>query len=82
MTKNTGPSRGFFLNAERCGGGMRISLGGVVSVAEFSEECVLLITHSGKIRIFGRGLLLSVFEGRGTEISGRIGGVEFIYGKN
>ncbi len=82
MTKTKALPSGFFLNAERSIRGMRISLGGVVSVSEFSHETVLLVTHGGKIRICGTGLLLSVFEGRGTEISGKVGGIEFIYGKN
>ncbi len=82
MTKREVLPRGFFLNGERSSSGMRISFGAVVSVAEFSSEEVLILTHSGRIRVLGSGLLLSVFEGRGIEIVGKVRGLEFLYGKD
>ncbi len=73
---------GFFLNAERKARGMRISLGAVVSIAEFSHEEILLVSHGGKIKITGTELSVSVFEGRCVEIYGRVKEIVFLYGKN
>ena len=75
------PPRGFFLNAERSGFGMRISVGCVVSVAELSHESILLVTHGARIGISGPKLSLSVFEGRGVEIHGMVEETKFSYGK-
>ena len=83
MTKIEGtPPGGFYFTGERTHGGMRITVGSVVSVGELSCERVLLVTHTGKIEIEGEKLELSVFEGHSTEVKGRIEGVKFIYGKN
>lgn len=73
--------RDFLLKAERAGRGMRLSVGGIVAVAELSEEKIMLVTHSGRVEVAGDGLLLSVFEGRCVEICGRILEVRFAYGK-
>ncbi len=76
------PPPGFFLNAERRKKGMRISVGAVVSISEFSHEEILLVSHAGKIRIIGESLTISVFEGRGVEIIGGVKEIEFLYAKN
>ena len=80
--KRTVPPSGFFMNAERAGRGMRMSLGAVVAVSELSPEKITLVSHGGRIRVSGTGLRLSVFEGRGVEIVGEISEVGFAYAKN
>ena len=74
--------RGFFLNAERLGGGMRLSVGGVVSVSELTDERIVLVTHASGIEVTGRALLLSAFDQRCVEIVGRVLEVRLLYGKN
>ncbi len=76
------PPTGFFLNAERRGRGMRISIGAVIGVSEFSEERILLVSHGGRIEISGARLSLSVFQGRGVEIFGGVREIRFLYAKN
>lgn len=76
------PPSGFFLNAERRGRGMRISVGAVIAVAEFSKERILLVSHGGRIEIGGAELSLSVFQGRGIEILGGVKEIRFLYAKN
>ena len=82
MTENKGcvPS-GFFMNAERRGGGLRLTVGAVLSISELSEEKIVLVTHGAKLSVKGSGMNLSVFEGRGVELVGDVTGVEFIYAK-
>ena len=74
--------RGFFLSAERCTGGMRFTLGPVVSVAELSHERILLSSHGARVEILGERLDLGVFEERAVEVVGRVREVRFDYGKN
>lgn len=76
------PPRSFFFSGERAGGGIRITVGAVVSVSELTKERILLVSHGGRIEISGERLELTVFEGRAVEITGTVRGVKFIYGKN
>lgn len=76
------PPSGFFMNAERVGRGMRMTVGAVVAVSELSDERITLVSHGGRICVTGAKLTLSVFEGRGVEIVGEISEVGFIYAKN
>ena len=70
-----------FMNAERRGGGLRLTVGAVLSVSELSDEKIVLVTHGARLCVLGFGMNLSVFEGRGVEIIGGVSGVEFIYAK-
>ena len=83
MTKNDSRvPTGFFLNAERGGGGMRLSVGPIVSVSDFTDERVLLVSHGASLEILGNRLSISVFQRRGVEVVGTVREVRFLYGKN
>ena len=73
---------GFFLNAERGGRGMRLSVGPVVSVSDFTDDRILLVSHGASLEILGNGLSISVFQRRGVEVLGAVREVRFLYGKN
>ncbi len=72
----------FHLEAERGPSGVEILASGVIGVKEFSRESVELLTHSGRIFIYGKRLSILVFENGTVEIKGRIEDVRFGYGKN
>ena len=54
---------------------------GVMSVSEYTEGCVELLSHSGRICFLGEALGISVLEGRVVEIYGRITEMRLGYGK-
>ncbi len=53
-----------------------LAVSGIVSIEEFSCEKIILTTHGGRISVLGTSLVLSVFEGRAVEVTGKITGVE------
>lgn len=55
---------------------------GVMSVSEYTENAVEILSHSGRINIIGESLGISVLEGRVIEIYGRITEVKLGYGKS
>ena len=57
-------------------------IGGIVSINGYNREELELLSHSGRIRISGERLTLSVLEGRTLEVRGRVKEVTFSYGKN
>lgn len=54
---------------------------GVMSVSEYTDGCVELLSHSGRICFLGESLGISVLEGRVVEIYGRITEMRLGYGK-
>ena len=52
-----------------------IAVSGILALEELSHERITLLCHSGRITVVGCALVLSVFEGRSVEISGKITGV-------
>ena len=56
-------------------------ISGVMSVSEYTESSVELLSHSGRVKILGEALGISVLEGRVIEIYGRITEVKLGYGK-
>lgn len=54
---------------------------GIIGVAEFSEERVVLISHGGRLTVLGEGLGISTLENRTVEVFGKIMQVEMGYGK-
>ena len=72
----------FHLEAERTPSGVEILASGVIGVKEFSRESVELLTHSGRVFIYGKRLSILVFENGTVEVKGRIEDVRFGYGKN
>lgn len=65
----------------KSGRGAVIAISGVMNITELTDERISLSAHSGRVEIRGVSLSLSVFENRTVEISGKIEGVEFGYGK-
>lgn len=55
---------------------------GVMSVSEYNDSLVELLSHSGRMTLKGESLGISVLEGRVLEVYGRIMEVSFSYGKN
>ena len=76
------PSGGFHMEGQRSGRGMSLLISGIIGLRDFSDTCILLMSHGGRIIISGRRLLLSVYEGNCVEINGRVEGIEFRYGKD
>lgn len=62
----------FYLELHKSGKNCDVVIGGVIGVLEFSEECALLSTYSGKINFFGEKLNVTVFENKTVQISGKI----------
>ena len=56
-------------------------IGGVMSISEYTDTAIELLSHSGRIHFFGESLEISVLEGRVVEIYGRITEVRLGYGK-
>ena len=70
----------FHLEADRSSLGFRITVSGIIGINDFTNECVLLSSHAGRIRIFGKNLNLEIYENKIVEISGLI--EEIGFGKN
>ncbi len=70
------------IEGERSSNGMSFVLSGIMDIAEYTNEKVLLKSHGGRIVINGKRLKISIYESSAVEVSGRISGVEFFYGKN
>ena len=79
--KNQSPPFGFYLSCERVAGGVSMIVGGIISVADFTEERAEMLSHTGRITVTGRGLSMTVFENKSIELCGRIEGIGFAYGK-
>ena len=71
----------FRMEAERGGEGLRIRLSGIVGVNEFSNECVQIKSHSGRVTISGERLSMDVCENNQVEIYGKVLSIGFNYGK-
>ena len=72
---------GFYLSCERVAGGLSLLVGGIIAVSAHEEEYTELLSHTGRIRVSGKGLELTVFENKSIELKGRIEGINFLYGK-
>ena len=72
---------GFQIEASRTYGGIKVTVGGVVGIKDFSDEQITLGAHSGKIIINGKMLRLTVYEGGTVDIVGRVEGIGLEYGK-
>ena len=76
------PAREFFLEAARSPRGMIITIGGIVGINNYTDECVSLKSHGCKLNIAGKHLCVSIFENKNIEISGKVMDISFAYGKN
>jgi hypothetical protein len=55
---------------------------GILSIGEYTDSSLELVSHSGRITLLGESLGLSVLEGRVVEIYGRITEVRLGYGRS
>ena len=72
----------FRMEAEKCAKGIRIRLAGIVGVNDFSEECIEITNHGGRVTINGKRLSIIIFENNQIEICGKVEKIGFAYGKN
>ena len=70
--------RTFHIEADRVGDGISVSVSGVISILDFSEEAAVLKLRRGRMKISGGGLAVAVYENKIVEISGKISGMEFL----
>ena len=71
----------FHVELKKSSRGAVAVVSGVMSVSNFTQECVELLSHSGRLTLVGDSLEISVLEGRIIEIFGRITEVRLGYGK-
>ena len=69
---------GFHLEADRFKEGISLSIAGISSILDFSEQRVLVRVKKRRIEIVGTELSVTVYENRIVEITGRISGVSFL----
>ena len=81
QNKKSNLPHSFRLEAERSGNIIRMDVCGVVGISDYSEEEIMLVSHSGKISVKGLALRVIVLEENTVEIQGRVKEVSFIYGK-
>ncbi|MBQ8302924.1 MAG: YabP/YqfC family sporulation protein [Clostridia bacterium] len=72
----------FHLEANRSVKGMAIVLSGIIGVSDFSDQEVVLLSHSGRVFVKGKKLFINVFENNTVEIVGRVEGIIFSYGNS
>lgn len=80
--KTTLGTSGITLQLKKTGRSAALVVGGILSVAAFSKQEVLLLSHGGMLSVRGDGLSLSSLEDRTVEIMGKITVLELSYGKN
>ena len=71
----------FHIEADRTAKGMKMFVSGIIGIGDYTEESLLLKSHGGRVEILGKRLKICVFESKTVEISGKITGVSFVYGK-
>ena len=71
----------FHIEMKKSSRGAVAVISGVMSVGEYPENSVALLSHSGRINLLGESLGISVLEGRVIEVYGIITEVRFGYGK-
>ncbi len=72
----------FHIEADRCSEGMRFFISGIIGIGEYSDESLELLSHGGRVKIFGSRLKICIFENKTVEIRGKISEVVFTYGKS
>ena len=71
----------FHMEVERSPSGIAILVAGIIGVKDFSSESLELLSHSGRIFIYGSRLSIMVYENGTVEIRGKVDSVRFGYGK-
>ena len=71
----------FHIEMKKSSRGAVAVISGVMSVGEYTEECIEILSHSGRVHLRGTSLTISVLEGRVIEVYGVITEVRLGYGK-
>ncbi len=71
----------FHLEMKKSSKGAAAVISGIMSIIDYSEERITLLTHSGRVSLSGEYLTVTVLENRIIEIYGIIEGVQLFYGK-
>lgn len=71
----------FHVEMKKSSRGAVAVISGVMSVSEYTETSIELLSHSGRVFFSGESLGISVLEGRVVEIYGKITEVRLSYGK-
>lgn len=71
----------FHIEMRKSSRGAVAVVSGVMSVGEYTEECIEILSHSGRVHLRGNSLTISVLEGRVIEVYGVITEVRLGYGK-
>lgn len=71
----------FHIEMKKSSRGAVAIISSVMSISEYTESSIELISHSGRLLIIGESLGVSVLEGRVVEVYGRITEVRLGYGK-
>ena len=72
----------FHIEIKKSSRGAVAVISGVMSVGEYTDSSVELLSHSGRLNLSGETLGISVLEGRVVEIYGKITEVKLNYGKS
>jgi hypothetical protein len=71
----------FHIEMRKSSRGAVAVISGVMSIGEYTDSVIELLSHSGRIAIIGESLGVSVLEGRIVEVYGIITEVKLGYGK-
>lgn len=71
----------FHVEMKKSSRGAVAVISGVMSIGEYTEESIEILSHSGRIHVLGDSLTVSVLEGRVIEVYGVITEVRLGYGK-
>lgn len=71
----------FHIEIKKSSRGAIAVISGVMSVGEYTEESIELLSHAGRINLIGESLSISVLDGHIIEVYGLITEVKLGYGK-
>ena len=74
-------SSAFRIEIRKSSRGAIAVLSGVMSIGEYTDTTVELLSHSGRLNLIGESLGVSVLEGRVVEVYGKITEVRLTYGR-
>ena len=74
-------SSAFHIEIRKSSRGAIAVVSGVMSIGEYTDTTVELLSHSGRMNLIGESLGVSVLEGRVVEVYGKITEVRFTYGR-
>ena len=75
-------SSAFNLEIKKSSRGAVAVVSGVMSISEYSENRIEILSHSGRLNVFGESLTITLLHERVVEIFGKITEVKLGYGKS